>query len=506
MTPGTGVPTFAALTVSGGTLDLNGFDQTVGGLTGQNANQGGAAGEITNTSATFANFLNEGTANQFDGFINGKINYYRSGGTTETFVQALGYTGSTNVFSGVTLRDSGTALNSGTVNINGATLTLDNTGLKAISQRLSNTATVNMNTGTLAVLGQAGLNDTTALGTVNLLQGSNVITGTATQLNAAAGSETLTIGNLVRSAGATVNFTGVNLGLSATAANGGLASATNINLTQVGTATPLLANGILGGAFTVNGTDFATLASTFNVNTVNASNVVALTGGATTAGFVVGQAVTGLSASSGIPAGATVTSVLNATTFTISAPATASATGATASVLTPGLSSAGVTALPAAFSPTITDLTQANIATNAKIAAATATNSGANPTLNSLNLTAATAITVTAGSTLTLTSGGLISNAVAAATSITGTATSALTSGSSELDVYNNGTGVLTLSLPITGAGVALVKSGPGAVTLAPLAANTYGGASGTPSSTRARSTSSAASALIGYPGQPGHQ
>src|SRR5436190_293762 len=78
-------------------------------------------------------------------------------------------------------------------------------------------------------------------------------------------------------------------------------------------------------------------------------------------------------------------------------------------------------------------------ATNATIAAATVTNTGTTLALNSLRITATSAITLTAGTTLTLTSGGLLSNAATAVTSITGG--TGITSGTSELNVYNNGTG-----------------------------------------------------------------
>lgn len=464
----------AALAVNGGTLNLNGNTQVVGALTSVNSTQGGTAGTITN-SGSAANFITVGASTQFDGYISGALSYYKTTatvGNVQTLVQANTYNGSTNVLGGtLNFKDYGTALNSMVVNVNGASLQLDNTGLSAISQRLNSGAVINLNGGTLTVVGQAGLNDTTNLGVTNLLQGANVITATATQLNSAAGSETLTIANLVRSAGATVNFTGTNLGTSPTAANGGLASASNINLTQINGAAPVLTNGILGGAYTVAGADFATLNSAYSVSTTSGSNVVTVLGG-TTAGLVSGQALTGPLA------GFTVGSIINATTFTVNGGNAATTTTGTTIATFAGISSAGVTALPATSYTTLTALNQAGVdgATNATVAAATVTGTGSAFALNSLRLTATTAITLPASSTLTLTSGGLLSNAAATATSITGAATTALTSGTSELNVYNNGTGVLTLAVPLTGAGVSLVKSGTGAVTLNAPASNSFGG------------------------------
>ena len=182
---------------------------------------------------------------QFDGFINGNLNYYKTtltAGNVQTLVQANGYNGTTNVLGGtLTFKDFGTALNSATVNVNGATLSLDNTGLADIGQRIASGATMNLNGGTVAgdrPGGQQRPHDARARPSCS--RASNIITGHRHQLNNAAGSETLTIGSLVRSAGATVNFTGTNLGLAPTTANSvrrqlrsPSASATNIMLTSV---------------------------------------------------------------------------------------------------------------------------------------------------------------------------------------------------------------------------------------------------------------------------------
>ena len=96
------------------------------------------------------------------------------------------------------------------------------------------------------------MTSTESVGTVTLQGGAasgglNTITSTPGNT----GSAVLTIANLVRGgAGATVNFTGTNLG------QDGLGNS-QINLTQINTAAPTLVQNMIGGWATVNGTDFA---------------------------------------------------------------------------------------------------------------------------------------------------------------------------------------------------------------------------------------------------------
>jgi autotransporter-associated beta strand protein len=134
-----------------------------------------------------------------------------------------------------------------------------------------------------------------------------------------------------------------------------------------------------------------------------------------------------------------------------------------------GVGALGMTGYPAYSTNNFTNGVAAN---NIRVFA-TAT-SAASPTFNSLNVAAAAATTLTVSGTLTLATGGLLMNNGANAATITGG--TALTSGGAELFVYTNtGAGVNTIATPITGAGVTLVKSGPGNLTLSSTS-NTYGG------------------------------
>ena len=121
---------------------------------------------------------------------------------------ADGFTGTTTIDAGVlTLSGNGTSASpSYTVN-QGATLRLDNTGTNNLN-RLTDTAAITLNGGTLSDLGSSTANSSETVGVITLGRGYSTITTTP------GGSEMLVLAasSLARNATATVNFNGTNVG------------------------------------------------------------------------------------------------------------------------------------------------------------------------------------------------------------------------------------------------------------------------------------------------------
>jgi autotransporter-associated beta strand protein len=271
------VPTVQNLNVNGGTLDLNGANQAVGLLSNNNAlaNSGG-----TITSATAANFTNNTGASAvtttFAGVLSGAISYYKEGtsGTGATqFSSPQTYTGSTNVYNGssntavaggLILKDSGSIATTSAINLNYGSLTWDDTGLAAVTNRLG-TAPINSNGGTLRFFGSGNIGGTggvtATMGSYNLQQGaSNLQLGIGLGTN---GNASLTFASLNRSAAAgstLMLFPAVNLGRVGTG-----------NSSVIFTAAPTLTNNIIGPwavGFPANGaailSDWLTYSPTLN--------------------------------------------------------------------------------------------------------------------------------------------------------------------------------------------------------------------------------------------------
>lgn len=112
---------------------------------------------------------------------------------------------------------------------------------------------------------------------------------------------------------------------------------------------------------------------------------------------------------------------------------------------------------------------------NIKLTASTNPTGSGTLAINSLNLQGSTiATTIPTGLTLNVSSGGILASG-GTSLSIGATGTGNITSSSGELDVWVPTAGqLLTISAPITGAGVSVVKAGLGSLVLN--GANTYGG------------------------------
>ena len=144
-----------------GTLDLNGRNQTIGGLNSTSGTNTTASNNtITSTAAATLTVAGSGTygdaTNANSGIIAGAISLVKSGSGTLTLGDVNTYTGTTTISSGtLALSGSGSIANSSTITV-GSSGTFDVTGLTSAltlgaSQILSGSATGSNTTGTIKV-------------------------------------------------------------------------------------------------------------------------------------------------------------------------------------------------------------------------------------------------------------------------------------------------------------------------------------------------------------------
>jgi autotransporter-associated beta strand protein len=185
------------LTMNGGTLDLGGNNQIVNALMSANWLPYGAAAGGTITSATPAT-LTVQAASTFSGVIAGAISLDKVDNTTLLLTNNSTYTGTTGVRQGtVQLRDEGRFSNTSQVDINYATLLLDNGYLANVNDRVNPAATVNMRGGSLNIVGAPGQVSRQNIATLNLVAGQNVFNSNA----GGSGATEIIIGNLTRAPG-----------------------------------------------------------------------------------------------------------------------------------------------------------------------------------------------------------------------------------------------------------------------------------------------------------------
>jgi autotransporter-associated beta strand protein len=232
----------------GATLDLNGNTQFVGNLT-TSGTQPGDGGSVISSTGTGTIITDNG--GNWMGEISGHVNLGRVGGGTLTIGSAQTYDGWTYIIGGTTvLRDDATFANTSGIDINQATLTLSNNENLQIqnNDRINDAAAINLRGGTINFNGRVHTDATETLGDVSALLGANSIasnwggTGTA----GAFASSTLTIASLAREKGATVNFTGSNLG----------APGNNARI-LISSSMAVLGDGILGAWAIANSSDYA---------------------------------------------------------------------------------------------------------------------------------------------------------------------------------------------------------------------------------------------------------
>lgn len=239
---------------NGATLDLNGNVQLVGQFSdpgilpeagGIITSNSGAGLLVSNsgTSSTVATNINDGTS--------GTVTFAKAGSSTITLESVNTYSGTTTLLGGgLTLQDDATILNSLTININAATLLLNNNASlqRAVYDRVGDTAAIFLRDGTLSFTGKVSDPSYEVFGALTSAQGANTITATAggTGTAGALNSVDLTFASLTRNAGTTINFTGTNLGQQGNNAR--------INFTAPLATT---ANGALGAWAIANSTDYA---------------------------------------------------------------------------------------------------------------------------------------------------------------------------------------------------------------------------------------------------------
>lgn len=325
--------------------------------------------------------------------------------------------------------------------IRGGVLNFDFANASAVSNLIVSSNNISLNGGTLQMTGKDGTTNLQEVISTTLTAGRSPIIVTS----GVGGAMNVALGTIIRAS-----------------ASG---SATNITLPASGsiTTTTLNTNGILNGGLVVGGTSWATSAATqtTSVAWVNASDTISI--GSLANGTQV--AFTG-TAPGGLTAGVTYY-VVNSTASSFQVSLT---DGGTALALSNDgsagqMNTAGAITGLASYASSFT--TNANV----DLAAGTTTQGAA--TINSLRFNAVSGSTLTLSGNITNSSGGLlVTSAVTGDVLIQSDSSTArtITNSSSDFNIYNYGTGNLTLASTVTVTGTAFTTSGPGLITFAGIA------------------------------------
>ena len=268
----------------GGSLVL-GAGATVGAANGQTLNIGGVVSgtDLTKVNAGAVTLLN---ANTFTGNVTVAVgqlalaNTNAYTGTTAVLSNAANNGGANFVGGTLALNLLGSALNTSSITVNGgAAITIDNTQIN-LTNRLSDTTPISLNTATLNFLeynvpGAAssetigpvtlGSGHSTIIAGVPFASGANVLggVGAPTGLIQMPGvSSALTLASIARNPGATLNVQGVNIGTATNKVSITAAIPAAMQITGVGSAGPAT----ILPAIEVNGANnqgnFATIGAT----------------------------------------------------------------------------------------------------------------------------------------------------------------------------------------------------------------------------------------------------
>jgi autotransporter-associated beta strand protein len=224
----------------GGTLDINGNNQSVANLSSVGTLPG-TGGSIINSGAAATLRIGFNASQTWAGGINGaNLNVVRDGGSTWTVTSGNSFAGTLVLQGGATLlQDSGAF--SGTTGITirrSALIWDDNVGIQALSNRLNSNVALTMNGGAFVFRSRSGQNGVAQVGDVTLGSGASLFTVTPTN-----GTSQITLNSLSRTA---------NTGAAATFSSGG---AVGDNGRIVITNAPTLVNGIIGAWATAIGID-----------------------------------------------------------------------------------------------------------------------------------------------------------------------------------------------------------------------------------------------------------
>jgi autotransporter-associated beta strand protein len=263
VTPGVTTPVVSALTVNGvsAIVDLKNHNQAVGALASTNPLPG-ESGTVTNTGGSVVTLTSTG-GGTFSGAINGNIAFTRAGNNTTLLTSASNYAGVTTVRGGtLQLRDSGSILNTASINLQYGILQIDQSGLNPIGTlnplRVAANVGITMQGASLILTPGGSMDSAATVGIVALTGGANTITPTL--LASQGSSNTLTIANLQTAALITAGGT-VNIG--AAVGQPGINQAELI-LSQVNGVAPTNAT-FLGVNVIANSNDYASYLTTQGV-------------------------------------------------------------------------------------------------------------------------------------------------------------------------------------------------------------------------------------------------
>lgn len=233
---------------SGGIIDLNGYNQTFGGL-----NSGAsAAGSITNSSATSSALtVNQASDSTYGLTMNGKLALTKSGSGNLTLSGANTYSNGTTVSAGTLTASNNSALGTGSVTVgSGATLSIR----ANITNSVANSGTVSVGSGgslTAASLGSGALSLAGSSGAGNAASFTSTQAGSSLSMGALTlggySSYSMDSGKTVSSS-ATITLSGT--GNSITLTGAGLSSGTY----DLFTGTSISKAGLSAGGLTLGGT------------------------------------------------------------------------------------------------------------------------------------------------------------------------------------------------------------------------------------------------------------
>jgi autotransporter-associated beta strand protein len=250
----------------GGTVDLNGGAQFVGSLysIGSAASEDEQGGTVTNQAGSQATLVTNANGS-FGGVVSADVYLAKVGTNGLNLLYPQTYTGGTLIAGGsLTLTDDGSILNSASVAVRFGQLSLTNTNLKDVPNRLGDAIPITLTGGIIFHSGRAQMDSAETIGAVTLAGGYNALlssqggSGTSgTGINSAQ----LTIASLARTdASAVVRFN----------TYGGLGGTDAGNNRILFTTAPALTNGIIG-PWAVVDREFASYDAALGVGPLNSA-------------------------------------------------------------------------------------------------------------------------------------------------------------------------------------------------------------------------------------------